>query len=340
MPTRRTVTGRTDDIFTDVGAPASVTLACLPRRWTDETGGRVLVGPDHPVTVVDGAWSTALIPTDLPGIEPATGRYYRLTESLAGVPVRVRTFEVPAGDGSSIDILDLIVADPALPGYVRGAPGAAGATGPPGPTGPQGATGDTGATGPTGPQGIPGIGDRPEEQNLLTWTYDPSMAGHVTAQSNAGVAGRITLVRIILRSPITWSNIWIGLAGIDAAAVLSNCYVGVYDSTGTLRATSADISSSLMSSPTAKALPLTVPFSAAAGTYYIAMVLNGTWATNSLTLKGSGAGVSVNAGLTAPNLRYSNMLTGQTSLPASLTLASQTTTIINTGWGSQWYGVS
>ncbi|MFI5985055.1 hypothetical protein ACIBEA_29840 [Streptomyces sp. NPDC051555] len=187
-----------------------------------------------------------------------------------------------------------------------------------------------------------GWADRPSDQNLLAWTYDPNMAGHVTAQSNAGVAGRVTLVRIILRDAITWSNIWIGLAGIDAAAVLSNCYLGVYDSGGALKGTTADISSSLMTGATAKALPLTASFSAAAGTYFIAMLLgNGsTWATNSLTFKASGAGVSVNAGLVAPNLRYSNMLTGQTSLPSSLTLASQTTTIINTGWGSQWYAVS
>ncbi|MFF4642795.1 hypothetical protein [Streptomyces sp. NPDC001389] len=93
-----------------------------------------------------------------------------------------------------------------------------------------------------------------------------------------------------IRSTITWSNVWLGLAGVDGAATLSNCYLGVYDTAGTLRAVTADI--------------------------------------------------SVNAGLAAPNLRYSNMLTGQTSLPASLTLASQSTSIINTGWASQWYGVS
>ncbi|MFD6180071.1 hypothetical protein [Streptomyces goshikiensis] len=186
----------------------------------------------------------------------------------------------------------------------------------------------------------PGWADRPADQNLLAWTYDPNMAGHVTAQSNSGVAGRITLVRIILREAITWSNIWIGLAGLDVGASLSNCYLGVYDSGGTLRGATADISSSLMTGATAKALPLVTPFSAAAGTYFIAMLLNGTWATNSLTFKASGAGISVNAGLTAPNLRYSNMLTSQTSLPSSLTLSGQLTSIINTGWASQWYGVS
>lgn len=182
--------------------------------------------------------------------------------------------------------------------------------------------------------------DLPSDQNLLAWTYDPNMAGHVTAQSNAGVAGRVTLVRIIIRKQITWSNIWIGLAGVDTGATLSNCYLGVYDSSGNRVGVTADISTSLMSGATAKALPLTASFTAAPGTYFIAMLLNGTWTTNSLTFKSSGAGISVNAGLTAPNLRYSNLLTGQTSLPSALSLASQSTSIINTGWASQWYGVS
>ncbi|MFF4834101.1 hypothetical protein [Streptomyces sp. NPDC001315] len=184
------------------------------------------------------------------------------------------------------------------------------------------------------------VPEQPGDQNLLAWTYDPNQAGHVTAQSNAGVAGRVTLSRIILRKQVTWSNVWLGLSGIDAAAVLANCYLGVYDNTGTLKGVTADISSSLMTNAIAKPFALSTPFTAAAGTYYIAMLLNGTWTTNSLTFKCSGAGISVNAGLSAPNLRYSNMLTGQTSLPSTLALSGQTTTIISTGWASQWYGVS
>lgn len=186
----------------------------------------------------------------------------------------------------------------------------------------------------------PNRADQPGEQGLLAWTYDPNMAGHVTAQSSGGVAGRITLVRIPIRRRILWSNIWLGLSGVDAAATLSNNYLGVYDTTGTLRGTTADISASYMTGAIAKPFPLATPFTANPGFYYIAMLLNGTWTTNSLTFKASGAGVSVNAGLAAPNLRYSHLLTVQTSLPASLTLANQVTSAITTGWGSQWYGVS
>lgn len=180
----------------------------------------------------------------------------------------------------------------------------------------------------------------PGDNNLLSATYDPAHAGTVTSQANASVAGKITLTKVVLRQTITWSNVWFGLSGVDGAAVLSNCYIGVYDAAGNLKAVTADLSSVLTVNPVAKAVSFTTPFTAAPGTYFIALLLNGTWATNSFTFKSSGAGVSVNAGLTAPNLRYSNLLTGQTSLPATLSLASQTSTIITGGWGSMWYGIS
>ena len=181
--------------------------------------------------------------------------------------------------------------------------------------------------------------ETPADQGFLAWTYHPDMAGHVTAQSSAGVAGRVTLTKIKIARPILWTNIWLGLAGVDAGASLSNCYLGTYDEAGVRRGVTADISSSLMSGATAKPLPLVSPFVAAPGWYFIAMLLGGTWTTNSLTFKCSGAGISVNAKLSAPALKYSNMLTGQTSLPPTLDLTQQATSIVSTGWASQWYGV-
>ncbi|MEV6571880.1 hypothetical protein [Streptomyces sp. NPDC051577] len=180
----------------------------------------------------------------------------------------------------------------------------------------------------------------PSDQGLLAWTGDPNDAGHVTAQGNAGVAGRITLVKIQIRKSITWSKIWFGLAGVDGSASLANCYLGVYDSAGTLKGVTADISSQLLTGATGKSVDLVAPFSAGPGEYFIAMLLGGTWTTNLLTFKATGAGITVNCGLVAPRLRYSNMLTGQTSLPSTLDLTQQTVSIINTGWASQWYGVS
>lgn len=187
-------------------------------------------------------------------------------------------------------------------------------------------------------------GNYPSDQGLLAWTYDPNIAGHVTAQSSGSpagsdVTGRVTLTKIQIRQTITWSQIWLGLSGIDTGATLSNCYLGVYNAAGTRVGVTADIAADLMVNAVAKGINLTTPFTAAPGEYFIAMLLNGTWTTNALHFKASGAGISVNANLSPPRLVYSNMLTGQTSLPASLDLTQQTTTRINTGWASQWYGI-
>lgn len=323
LPTTRVVTGHYVNPATGANQSGRVVISPYPGVWTDETGDQVLTG-GATVELVAGAFSVTLVTTDAAGVEPATGRMWVLEERIDGRPYRRRAFALDAGV-DSIDVTDLVDADPGDVGYVRG---------PEGPAGPSGTAGADGENWSWLP--------RPSEHGLITWTGDPNDAGHVTAQSAGGVAGRITLVKIPIREQVTISNIWLGLSGIDAGASLSNCYLGIYDAAGTLKGVTADISASLMTSAIAKGLPLLTPFVAAPGAYFIAMLLGAgsTWTTNSLHFKATGAGISVNANLAAPNLRYSTILTGQTSLPASLTLSSQATSTINTGWGSQWYGVS
>lgn len=179
----------------------------------------------------------------------------------------------------------------------------------------------------------------PADNGFLTATYPPVHAGAVTAQTSANVAGKITLTKIPIRQSMTVTNIWFGLAGIDAGSSLNNCYLGIYNAAGALLGSTADISSVLNVNAVAKGVPLTAPVSLTPGNHFIAMLLNGTWTQNAFTFKCSGAGISVNAKLTAPNLHYSNLLTGQTSLPSSLTLSSQSTSIIGGGWASQWYAL-
>lgn len=112
LPAQRTVHGTVTDLFTGAGPTTTITITALPRRWTDAGGDQLLVSPDHTVPVTGGAWSIALVPTDAAGIEPVTGRYYRLQEVVSGVPGRARTFEAPTGDMTPISILALIVDDP------------------------------------------------------------------------------------------------------------------------------------------------------------------------------------------------------------------------------------
>ncbi|MGW5582863.1 hypothetical protein [Streptomyces sp. NPDC003857] len=355
-----TLTGTLPSAVAGTGFGGQVVLT--PSAILTDSARHAVYAGGGKVDIVDGSFTVELIPNDAPGIAPDGWRWYVDVQPSRGQRIAFWA-DIHGVDGATVHLDDLVPAQAPGGGNAGGGEGLPGKSayeiaveqgfdgtvsqwlaslvGPAGTDGVQGPKGDKGDTGATGPAGTNGyVTDYPSEQNLLAWTYDPSMAGHVTAQSNAGVAGRISLSRIILRQQITWTNIWIGLAGVDAAAVLANCYLGVYDANGNLKATTADISSSLMTGAMAKPLALTAPFTAAPGTYFIAMLLNGTWTTNSLTFKASGAGSSVNAGLSAPNLRYSSVLTGQTSLPASISLATQSTTIITTGWDSQWYGVS
>ncbi|MEU3064570.1 hypothetical protein [Streptomyces subrutilus] len=107
-----------------------------------------------------------------------------------------------------------------------------------------------------------------------------------------------------------------------------------------LSALTQTVAKQLLTGTVGKSVDLVPPFTASPGEHFIAMLLGGTWTTNLLTFKATGAGITVNCGLSAPRLRYANMLTGQTPLPSMLDLTQQTTSIIDTGWASQWYGVS
>jgi len=157
LPTR-TAAGLYRNLATGVLLEGTVELDPYPGVWHDNTGHEVLKGGSGPVTLVAGAWSLALPRTDAGGVNPTTGRLWRLTETIGTEPVRVRYFALPAGDGSALDVTELIEAKPGPLTYlpVAGATGATGPAGPTGATGPAGATGAAGAAGATGPQGPAG----------------------------------------------------------------------------------------------------------------------------------------------------------------------------------------
>jgi hypothetical protein len=183
----------------------------------------------------------------------------------------------------------------------------------------------------------------PADNNLIWATVNPLQAGNTDTLlvANAGV---VTLQRVLLRTAATLTNILFGVSGVDnTSPAFSNCYLGLYDSNGTRRAVTADLSS-VINVALLHTVAFTAPYAAPAGEYFIGLVLNGTWtggtASTTWNLKATGGGVTANSGLAAPHLYMSNMLTGQTTLPSSITLANQSTSLITGGWGSQWYGLS
>ncbi len=179
----------------------------------------------------------------------------------------------------------------------------------------------------------------PSDNNLLWWTFPPINAGGANVPSAAAVAGRLTLSRVILRTQITVAKIWLGISANDAGATFTNCYLGVYNVSGTLLAQTADISSTLHTS-VVNSYSFTAGATLPAGEYFIALLMGSgsTWTT--WNLKSSLGGVTANAGLAAPHFNLASLGSGLSALPSTVTLSSMDTALITGGWGSQWYGLS
>lgn len=169
---------------------------------------------------------------------------------------------------------------------------------------------------------VPGATFQPSDQNLLAWSFDPNMAVNSTPLATGGV---IHLVKVNLRYAATITNILYQVSVIGGTLTLNDCYVGLYDSTGTLRGTSADLSSTWDATTGLYTTPLTTPYAAPAGSYYVAFVATGTTGpsiTRCQSLAGSSA--TINAGLTAANYRFAVNSSGHATLPGSITLSAST----------------
>lgn len=107
-------------------------------------------------TLVDGAFTKALVPSNATGINPA-GWTYKVTSEFTNAPDWMRHVLLTTAS-PSVKLADILVPDPVEGVYlpVTGPPGPAGPTGPAGTAGSQGAAGATGPAGAAGPQGIPG----------------------------------------------------------------------------------------------------------------------------------------------------------------------------------------
>ena len=158
----------------------------------------------------------------------------------------------------------------------------------------------------------------PDQQGWLAWNYDPvycSNASNLVTQT-------VAVAKIILPVAITVTNIAIHVVNTGSGLTSGQSLVGFYDSGGTQRAVSADQSGSWTSAGL-KTIAMTTPYPAAAGTYFVALLCNGTTPMGPARTNSSGA-IIANAGLTAANFRFGIAATGQTSMPGSFTPSSMT----------------
>lgn len=168
----------------------------------------------------------------------------------------------------------------------------------------------------------------PSDYSWLSWTFDPSQAANPVASGDYA-NGEVHMVKLWLRQTATVSNLHMFATAPGATLTAGQNFAALYDSTGTRVGVTADQSASWVTSGF-KTMALTASANLAAGPIYIAILANGTtrpaWAREAST-------GPLNGALTAANYRASIGATAQTTMPASITMASRTATTLS-WWGA------
>ncbi len=171
---------------------------------------------------------------------------------------------------------------------------------------------------------------QPYHHGLAAWAYDPAVAVNGSLLTNGTVyLSKMTIVADVSATRLYW---WVTAAGATPTAGQNQ--VGLYNSAGTLLASTtvdADISSTGLKTTTISSQNLT-----GGSFYWIGLVFNASTAPTLARTSGqAGIGSAVNAGLTAATYRFATNGVGQTSLPASITPASNTAA----GFAGPWAAV-
>jgi hypothetical protein len=163
---------------------------------------------------------------------------------------------------------------------------------------------------------ISGMGFQPADHNLDAWTFDPALA----QGSSTPTAGVLQLGKIKLGAAASVASIIATVTATGTGLTSGQNFAGLYNSSGTLLATTAD-QTSAWGTTGAKTMTLTGgPYTLAAGTYYGALLANASTTPPTFLTGHSSSSSTLNIGLTIG--RYVTSGSGLTALPSSVTLAS------------------
>lgn len=175
---------------------------------------------------------------------------------------------------------------------------------------------------PFGASGTASASPQPADMGYSGWTYD-TVDITTSAGSILSTAGVLYLSKIPLRAaePVSNIDIYLQTAGVTLTA--SQCFAGIYDSTGALVATSADQSTAWVGSAgrLTMALAGAAPFTVDPPFVWVALVFNGTTGPK-FAVSAASSNALANGQTTAAATRYGSVSSGNTALPASFTPAS------------------
>jgi len=168
------------------------------------------------------------------------------------------------------------------------------------------------------------IETNPTDHGALAWTADP----YGNSGSTGLTSGLPFMSKVWIREPSTLSNVMMSITTAGSGLTAAQNFVGIYNAAGTRIAVSADQTAAFGGTGLVTAA-MTAPVAVTPGPYYLTFLCNGT--TPPILARGAvaGSGAStVNFGLTAATGRYATGPAAQTSLPASITMASRTLSAI------------
>lgn len=166
----------------------------------------------------------------------------------------------------------------------------------------------------------------PQMQGFLAWNYDCEECTATGAGAN--VSGTIYLHKIYFAQGQTISNLAVGVQTAGSTLTAGQNLIGIYNSSGTRVAQSADQSGSWTSTGF-KSIAMTASYTVnTAGYHYIAILAVGT-TPPAFYQNANAPSALFNGNTAAGTFRHCTGGTGQTSLPASITLGSTTSSAFN-----------
>lgn len=176
----------------------------------------------------------------------------------------------------------------------------------------------------------------PSSYGLLAYDF-PYLFATGTG-SAVTVAGRLYLAKVPLAGGTVVTNLWFSIATAAATPTAGQNFGGIYNSAGTLVATTADLSTAIGTNTGAIQAPLTTPYTvpSGGGNFYVGFFFNAgtqpvlTCYTGQVTVTTSVAnfGSSTTFGNTAAKYPFSvSATTGNTTaMPTPIVMASNTAT--------------
>lgn len=169
-------------------------------------------------------------------------------------------------------------------------------------------------------------GINPNMQGFVTWNYDPMIT--LATGAGANTSGTIYMHRIYLSAGTVVTSLATGVQTIGATLTAGQNLMAIYDASGNRQGITADQSAAWVSTGF-KTAALTGSYTVTtAGYHYIAILAVGT--TPPAFYQAANAPSALfNGNVTGATLRHATNGTGQTTLPTTRTLSSNTSSTVN-----------